>query len=254
MGKPDVSGDGSIFIVIVFRGSIAPTIMVAYVVLLFLSQSPVELSGLPPPPLVSSQPAVEFSPFPAAPSVEFSPPPLVKLETFVAPPLVRVDEPPQVPAPAVNAAPNPGPTSNVVPIPSAQSTPSAQSLFELTRRHSQLSLEIASFDTSGPGWAQALRVVGYVLILPAVIFMAPVISGNSVVAGTTSAISGSTTLTPTFNTIGLALVVTCGVALALGIGFGVAGWISKTFELNALKDQRSAIEVELSAAHGSARP
>lgn len=226
--------------------------MIALTVLLCLGQTPIDLSPFPragPP-----EGTVEFS---APPLVKVEPmpaPPMVKLETFVAPPLVRIDEPPLKPAPAMPPAtllPAPGPVAKI-------QAPSARlqeiNLFELTRRHSQLSLEIDGFDTSGPGWAQALRVVGYVLVLPAFIFVVPILSGNSIVAGTTSAISGSTTLTPTFNTIGLALAVTCAVALALGIGFGVAGWISKTFELNALKERRTALEVELGAAHGVSRP
>jgi len=66
-----------------------------------------------------------------------------------------------------------------------------------------------------------------------------------VVAVTTPLGMGS--LTPTLNTVGLALAVVVGVAFVFGVGGGIIGHLMKTFELDGLVAQRTQLNEQWAA-------
>jgi hypothetical protein len=158
---------------------------------------------------------------------------LGQLDAWSPPPLVRADAPTQLAEELSDLR---------------RLTSSLRTQVDIGRQMSDLSVEIASFDTSGPGWAKGARVIGYLLAVPAFAFAAPVISGRTPAATGLLIFSNSQTydqVNPTFNTLGVALAITAGVALVLGITGGIVGWISKTMELDGLVAQRESLVEEL---------
>ncbi len=123
---------------------------------------------------------------------------------------------------------------------------SLRTQLEISRQVSELSMEIVTFDTSAPGWTKGMRVISYLLALPAFAFGAPVFSGNSLAV---SAITpfGLTDLTPTFNTVGLVLAIVAGVTFALGVTGGIVGWLLKSWELDSLIQQKAALNEQWAA-------
>lgn len=160
----------------------------------------------------------------------FSPPPLVQVE----------DAAPPVPAPALTPPP-------LLRFDDTALRGAFLKELELTRQLSAVTLQIAELDVSGPGWAVPMRGLGYALIVPAFLFIAPVMSGNSVAVGTASLIDTTQTLTPTLNLVGVTLTVVASIALGIGIGAGVVGWMLKRWELDALRSQKASLERQLEA-------
>ncbi len=129
-----------------------------------------------------------------------------------------------------------------------------RSELELSRASSELSVQIATFDTSGPGSAKAARVIGYLLVIPAFLFAAPVFSGQTPAMVGLGLFSDSNTVArvgPTFNLAGILLVAIAGVSLAFGITSGIVGWAGKTMELDALVDQKAVLDAQLASLRGT---
>ncbi|GEM_PF-2625493 len=127
-----------------------------------------------------------------------------------------------------------------------QVTSSLRVQLDLSRQVNELNVEILSFDTSAPGWTKGLRVISYLLATPAFLLAAPVVNGQSPVVAVTTPL-GMGSLTPTLNTVGLALAVVVGVAFVFGVGGGIIGHLMKTFELDGLVAQRTQLNEQWAA-------
>lgn len=125
-------------------------------------------------------------------------------------------------------------------------TASLRVQLDLSRQVNELNLEIVTFDTSAPGWTKGLRVISYLLAAPAFLLGAPVVNGQSPVVAVTTPL-GMTSLTPTLNTVGIALAVVVGVAFVVGVGGGIIGHLMKTFELDGLVAQRTSLNEQWAA-------
>lgn len=154
----------------------------------------------------------------------------------------------EVPPPPPPLVPAPPPLEGFSPPPLVTSDALKVSFLkelELTRQLSAVSLQLAELDVSGPGWATALRGLGYALVVPAFLFIAPVMSGSSVAVGTVSLVDTTQTLAPTLNLVGVGLTVAAAIALGFGIGGGIVGWMLKRWERDALQQQKATLERQL---------
>ncbi len=127
---------------------------------------------------------------------------------------------------------------------------SLRTQLNLSRQVSELSVEIATFDTSGPGWAKSLRVISYLLVIPTLIFTAPIFSGNTAAGMTASLVAPQQTasaMTPTFNLVGLGMAIAVGAAFVFGVTGGVVGWLKRSFELDAMVQHKAALDEEWAA-------